>query len=175
VGVARGGYGQEAEAYMVERINALPEWTAINLNEKKKKNNPGPDLLATRADGRTVTVSVKSRDGGKDYEISTSFKKYPSDVYAFVNMTGGMPASVYLAGANTIVKLALERNGQYRTDRGLPPGFGSWSPKVSESLLETMGAREAWHLLDKGKPQSWPAARRSLLDQARRDAPKRRG
>jgi len=53
---------------MVERIDALPAWTAINLNEKRK-NNPGPDLLATRADGRQVTVSVKSRDGGKDYEI----------------------------------------------------------------------------------------------------------
>jgi hypothetical protein len=35
------------------------------------------------------------------------------------------------------VKLALERNSQYRADRGLPEGFGSWSPKVSESLPET--------------------------------------
>ena len=73
--MARGGYGLEAEAHMVERIDALPAWTAINLNEKRK-NNPGPDLLATRADGRQVTVSVKSRDGGKDYEIGKSFAKH---------------------------------------------------------------------------------------------------
>ena len=52
--MARGGYGLEAEAHMVERIDALPAWTAINLNAKRK-NNPGPDLLATRADGRQVT------------------------------------------------------------------------------------------------------------------------
>ena len=57
---------------------------AINLNEKRK-NNPGPDLLATRADGRQVTVSVKSRDGGTDYEIGKSFAKHPSDIYAFVD------------------------------------------------------------------------------------------
>ena len=39
--MARGGYGLEAEAHMVERIDALPAWTAINLNERRK-NNPGP-------------------------------------------------------------------------------------------------------------------------------------
>ena len=172
--MARGGYGLEAEAHMVERIDALPAWTAINLNEKRK-NNAGPDLLATRADGRQVTVSVKSRDGGKDYEIGKSSAKHPSDIYAFVDMTDGVPGLIYLAGAKTIVKLALARNSQYRADRGLPEGFGNWAPKVSESRLEMMGAREAWHLLDRPKPQSWPAARRALLDQARRDAPKPRG
>ena len=62
--MARGGYGLEAEAHMVERIDALPAWTAINLNEKRK-NNPGPDLPATRADGRQVTVSVKAAMAGR--------------------------------------------------------------------------------------------------------------
>ena len=142
---------------------------------KRERTTRAPTLLATRADGRQVTVSVKSRDGGKDYEIGKSFAKHPSDIYAFVDMTDGVPGLIYLAGAKTIVKLALARNSQYRADRGLPEGFGSWAPKVSESRLEMMGAREAWHLLDRPKPQSWPAARRALLDQARRDAPKPRG
>jgi hypothetical protein len=44
-------------------------------------------------------VSVKSRDGGKDYEIGKSFAKHPSDIYAFVDMTDGVPGLIYLAGA----------------------------------------------------------------------------
>jgi len=34
--VARGGYGLEAEAHMVERIDALPAWTAINMMSRTR-------------------------------------------------------------------------------------------------------------------------------------------
>ena len=133
-------------------------------------------MLATNAAGRELLVSVKSRSRGRDYAIGSSFNKYPADIYAFVDMTDGAPATVCLAGAKTVVELAMARHSQYQSDRGRPAEvLGSWSPKLSGGLLEAMGAREAWDLLDNPAPTTWPAVTAELLSYARGNAAKRRG
>src|SRR6476659_3045314 len=96
--MARGGWGPEAEDYIVERIGLLPGWKAVNVN-RARHNTPGHDVLAANADGRELLVSVKSRSRGRDYAIGSSFTKYPVDIYTFVDMTDGVPGAVYLAGS----------------------------------------------------------------------------
>jgi hypothetical protein len=99
--------GLSAEQYVVQRINDLTGWSAINANDLRT-NQPGFDVLARRRDGREVRVSVKGkapRGSRHDYEIGTSFRRHPADVYAFVNTSAPQPWSV-----------VFEPNGGWRVD-----------------------------------------------------------
>jgi hypothetical protein len=159
-------------------VNQLIGWSAVNANSARA-NQPGFDVVARHRDGRELRISVKSvSTGGKrhDYGIGRSFRAHPADVYAFVDVTGLRPWPVYLAGARTVEALALERHRQYQADRGRPAdALNSWSPKVSRDLLEAMGARETWTLLDLPDPGGGPPVTSQLRAQARRDAPAPRG
>ena len=174
--MARGGMGRAAETYVVDRIRSLPGWDAHNANDLQA-NQPGFDVVAVNAAGRKVRVSVKSvstRGTRHDYAIGRSFERYPADFYAFVDMTGGSPGTVYLAGARTVEELAIERHRKYQADRGREASLNSWSPKVSRSLLESMHAREAWGLLDDPASATQPLVTDQLRHRARADAPRPR-
>lgn len=172
--MARGGYGAAAEQYVIERVSQLAGWSAVNANSLRA-NQPGFDVLARHHSGRELRISVKSvSTGGKrhDYGIGRSFRTHPADVYAFVDLTGPQPWPVYLAGARTVEALALERHRQYQADRGRPvDSLNSWSPKVSRGLLEAMGAREDWTLLERPDPADLPPVTDQLCTLARGDAP----
>jgi hypothetical protein len=175
--VARRGHGEAAERYVVERMGRLPGWSAVDANALRI-NQPGFDVLASHDDGRQLRISVKSASTGgsrHDYGIGRSFKAYPADVCAFVDLTGAEPWPVYLAGARTVERLALERHRHYQAARVRPTeALNTWSPKVSRGLLEAMGARECWSLLDGPGPAEHPAVTASMLAQARADAPRPR-
>lgn len=172
--MVRGGHGREAEQYVMERIGSLPGWSAVDANAARR-NQPGFDLLARHRDGRELRVSVKSVSTGgtrHDYGIGRSFRSYPADVYAFVDVAAPRPWSVYLTGARSAEALALERHRQYQADRGRAlDELNSWSPKVSRHLLEAMGAHEHWGLLELPDPGDTPALTNDLRSRARRDAP----
>ena len=175
--MARGGMGNAAERYVVERIQSLPGWIARNANDTRT-NQPGFDVLAMDASGRRVLVSVKSVSTGgvrHDYAIGQSFARHPADVYAFVDVTSPMPWPVYLAGARTVEELAVERHRKYQADRGRTASLNSWAPKVSRALLEAMGAREAWELLNHPAASTSPPVTDALRRHARVDAPRPRG
>jgi len=175
--MARGGMGDAAERFVVERIRSLPGWRAGNANDART-NQPGFDVLAVDAAGRELRISVKSvsTGGGRhDYAIGRSFARYPADVYAFVDLTSGIPWPVYVAGARTVEELATERHRSYQTDRGRTDSLNSWAPKVSRALLEAMGALEAWELLNHPAASIRPAVTDALRRHARADAPRPRG
>jgi hypothetical protein len=120
--MARGGCGPAAELYVVERVNQLDGWSAVNANSIRA-NQPGFDVLARRRDGQELRISVKSvSTGGKrhDHGIGRSFRVHSADAYAFVDVTGARPWPVYLAGARTVEALAVERHQRYQADRGRP-------------------------------------------------------
>jgi hypothetical protein len=98
------------------------------------------------------------------------------DVYALVDMTQPYPWPVYLAGAKPVQALIMARHEKYQEvpDRPGAPGEGEnkYRPKVSIGLLETIGAKERWSLLDEPVPAEWPPLTDDLLDQARADAPR---
>jgi hypothetical protein len=176
--VARGGHGSEAEQYVIDRVNRLHGWSASNANAVRP-NQPGFDVVACHEDGRELRISVKSvSTGGRrhDYGIGRSFSAHPADVYAFVDLTAPAPWPVYLAGARTIERLAQERHRHYQAARGRPTDtLNSWSPKVSRGLLEVIGARENWSLLQQPAAAGLPQVTQAMLAQARGDAPTPRG
>jgi hypothetical protein len=70
-GLAPGGYEVAAEQYVVERVNQLIGWSAVNAN-LVRANQPGFDVVARHRGGRELRISVKSvSTGGKrhDYGI----------------------------------------------------------------------------------------------------------
>ena len=139
--MARGGMGDAAEHWIVQRIRALPGWDAHNANDSRL-NQPGFDVLAINAAGRQLRVSVKSVSTGgsrHDYGIGRSFARHPADIYAFVDLTSPTPWPVYLAGGRTVEELALVCHRRYQADRGRPEELNSWAPKVRRGLLEAMG------------------------------------
>ena len=168
--------GLSAEQYVVQRINKLAGWSAINANDLRT-NQPGFDVLARRDDGRELRVSVKGkapRGSQHDYEVGKSFRRHPADVYAFVNTAALRPRPVHLAGARSVVELALVRHQRYQRDRGRDTtALGSWTPKVSHALLEAMDARERWSILDEDDPANVPPVTQALRSQAERDTPRR--
>jgi hypothetical protein len=174
--MARGGMGDAAERWIVERIRALPDWDAHNANHSRL-NQPGFDVLATNSAGHQLRVSVKSVSTGgtrHDYGIGRSFARHPADIYAFVDLTRPTPWPVYLAGGRTVEELALVRHRRYQADRGRTEGLNTWAPKVSLGLLEAMGAREAWDLLSHPTPTTHPPVTDALRRHAERDAPRPR-
>ena len=174
--MARGGLGPVAETHVVDRIKLLAGWDAHNANDLRR-NQPGFDVLAVSAAGREVRVSVKSVSTGgtrQDYAIGRSFERHPADLYAFVDMTGGSPGTVYLAGARTVEELAIERHRKYQADRGREALLNSWSPKVSRALLEAMHAREDWGLLDDPVSANDRPVTDVLRRRAQADAPRPR-
>jgi hypothetical protein len=169
--------GLSAEQYVVQRVNELHGWSAVNANDLRT-NQPGFDVVARRADGREVHISVKgkaARGSRHDYEVGRSFHRHPADVYAFVDTAAPEPWLVYLAGAQSVVELALVRHRRYQHDRDRDPNaLGSWSPKVSRTLLEAMGAQERWSILEEVDPATIPPVTSALWVQAERDVPTRR-
>jgi hypothetical protein len=176
--MTRGGHGPEAEQYVIERVSRLAGWSAMDANAARA-NQPGFDVLARHESGRELRISVKSvSTGGRrhDYGIGRSFGAYPADVYAFVDLTVLKPWPVYLAGARTVERLALERHRHYQAERGRPVDtLNTWSPKISRGLLEAMGVREDWSLLERADPAEFPAVTASMLARARADTPRPRG
>jgi hypothetical protein len=175
--VVRGGHGQAAERYVIERVGRLPGWSAVDANAVRG-NQPGFDVLARHEDRRKLRISVKSMSTGGsryDFGIGRSFKAYPADVYAFVDLTGAEPWPVYLAGARTVERLAWERHRHYQAARGRPTEvLNSWSPKISRELLEAIGAQERWSLLEEPAPAEHPVVTPRMLMRARTDAPRPR-
>ncbi len=175
--MTRGGHGPEVEQYVIERVSRLAGWSAMDANATRA-NHPGFDVLARHENGRELRISVKSvSTGGRcDFGIGRSFTRYPADVYAFVDLTVPEPWPVYLAGARTVERLASERHRQYQAERGrLVDALNTWSPKISRGLLEAMGARECWSLLERSVPAEFPVVTASMLARARDDAPRPRG
>jgi hypothetical protein len=176
--MTRGGHGSEAEKYVIERLRGLAGWLAMDANAARP-NQPGFDVLGRHENGRELRISVKSVSTGGvrcDFGIGRSFMRHPADVYAFVDMTALEPWPVYLAGARTVERLALERHHQYQAKRGRPvDGLNTWSPKISRGLLEAMGAREDWLLLEHSNPSDFPTVTSSMLARARNDTPRPRG
>ncbi len=176
--MTRGGRGPEAEQYVIERVRRLASWSATDANATRT-NHPGFDVLARHKNGREVWISVKSVSTGGvrcDFGIGRSFTRYPADVYAFVDLTVPEPWPVYLVGARTVERLALERHRQYQAERGRPvDALNTWSPKISRGLLEAMGAREDRSLLERSVPAEFPAVTASMLARARADTPRPRG
>ena len=171
--MTRGGHGPEVEQYVIERVSRLAGWSAMDANATRA-NHPGFDVLARHENGRELRISVKSvSTGGRcDFGIGRSFTRYPADVYAFVDLTVPEPWPVYLAGAKPVQALIMARHEKFQTDRGRRVGENKYRPKVSIRLLETIGAKERWSLLDKPVPAEWPPLTDDLLDQARADAPR---
>jgi hypothetical protein len=176
--MVRGGHGPKAERYVIERVGELAGWSAMDANASRA-NQPGFDLLARHHDGRELRISVKSvatRGVRCDFGIGRSFTRHPADVYAFVDLTVPPPWPVYLAGARTVERLALERHRHYQAERGRPvDALNTWSPKISRGLLEAMGARERWSLLEQPVPSESPAVTASMLARARADTPRPQG
>jgi hypothetical protein len=151
--MARGGYGTAAEQYVIERVNQLAGWSAVNANSLRA-NQPGFDVLTRHHSGRELRISVKSVSaGGKrhDYGIGRSFRTHPADVYAFVDLTGPQPWPVYLAGARTVEALALERHPAVPGRPGASGGFAE--QLVSQGQPGPVGGD--------GRPRELDAARAS--------------
>ncbi len=172
--MARGGDGHKAEQYVIERVASLSGWTATDANAVRA-NQPGFDVLARHQDGRELRISVKSvtRGGARcDFGIGRSFATYPADIYAFVDLTVPTPWPVYLAGARTVERLAAERHRHHQAERGRPVDvLNTWSPKISRGLLEAMGARECWSLLEQPVPAESPPVTAGMLARACADTP----
>jgi hypothetical protein len=169
--MTRGGRGWEAELYVIQRINELPGWSAVDANDLRN-NQPGYDALAAHERGRQLRVSTKSIETKKKGYFEVGGVKPLVDVYALVDMTQPYPWPVYLAGAKPVQALIMARHEKFQTDRGRPVGENKYRPKVSIRLLETIGAKERWSLLDEPVPAEWPPLTDDLLDQARADAPR---
>jgi hypothetical protein len=120
--------------------------------------------------GRQLRVSTKSIETNKGY-FEVGGVKPLVDVYALVDVTQPSPWPVYLAGAKPVQALIMARHEKFQTDRGRPVRR-RYRPKVSIRLLETIGAKERWSLLDEPVPAEWPPLTDDLLDQARADAPR---
>src|SRR6266508_3661360 len=164
----------------VSQLEGQAGFPAPNANEVGHVQ-PGWDILAThQTTGRTVTVSVKSistvTSSRRDFAIGRAFKKHPAQVFAFVDATTTKPWPVWLAGYTPVVELAMERHWEYQRTHGKPQDeLNTWSPKISQRLLNRLGARENWALLDDPVPEGKPPVAEELRQQARDDAPAPRG
>ncbi len=171
---------KQAEELVIARINALPGWRAANANEVGRVQ-PGWDVFAThQPTGRTVTVSVKSistvTSARKDFAIGRAFDKHRAQVFAFVDATTTKPWPVWLAGYTPVVELAMERHREYQRTHGKPQDqLNTWSPKISQRLLNRLGGPENWTLLDEPEPERKPPVPEELRQLARDDAPAPRG
>jgi len=99
--MTRGGRGREAELYVIQRINELPGWSAVDANDLRS-NQPGYDALATHERGRQLRVSTKSIETKKKGYFEVGGVKPLVDVYALVDMTQPYPWPIYLAGAKPV-------------------------------------------------------------------------
>jgi hypothetical protein len=162
---------QEAELYVIQRINELPGWSADDANDQRR-NQPGHDAIATHEkSGRRLRVSTKSTTTNRYFAVGGVRSEV--DVYAFVDMTQPEPWPVYLAGAKPVQKLIMARHVQWSTDRCKPVDENKYRPKLSLKLLEMIGCKERWlPLLNGPAPAKWPRVTAALRDQARADAPR---
>jgi hypothetical protein len=165
---------KEAELYVIQRINELPGWSAVDANDQRP-NQPGHDAIATHKSGQQLRVQTKSNTKNRYFVISGAKSTHSLiDVYALVDMRQPYPWPVYLAGAKPIQQLMEARHKKHQIDRGKPVEENSFNPKVSIRRLELIGSRERWSLLDEPAPAEWPPVTDDLLDQARADAPRPR-
>lgn len=166
-----GGWAQ-AEAYVLSRLQEHG-WKV----EAAAERDQTWDLCIHRPDGDSVAVEVKSISNPSSARGHFTVGRRTADparatgVVAFVDMTGEQPWPVYLAGARTVAALASARHTAYQQARGKDPQEHGWPPKISRRLLEQMGTREWWALLNAQDPSRLPDPA-PYLEQARRDAPR---
>jgi hypothetical protein len=111
-------------------------WSAVDGNAQRR---------------RSFGWDVKSKLKNISFEIGRSFRKYPADTYAFVDVSVPSPWPIWLVGARTVERLALARHYEYQLSWDPPrdpDSLGSWSPKISRHLLRRLVSQpENWHLL----------------------------
>lgn len=167
-----GGWVQ-AQAYVTGRLQELG-W----MVEAIMDDHPW-DLRISRPDGSYVPIEIKSISNPSSARGHFTVGRriahlaQAGGVVAFVDMTREEPWPVYLVGARTVAKLASARDESWRKARGKDSQEPGWPPKISRRLLEQMGSREWWALLDAEDPSRLPDAD-IYLEQARRDAPRPR-
>jgi hypothetical protein len=109
---------------------------------------------------RPLRISVKSKATQASFEIGRSFRRYPADVYAFVDVAVPRPWPIWLVGARTVEALALIRHKQYQLSWDPPRDpdeLGSWSPKLSRHLIhELVEEPDNWDLLTTSAPAALP-------------------
>jgi hypothetical protein len=166
----------DAEAYVLARLREILGATV----EAPAGNDRGWDACAVRPDGRRVLVQVKAMASRRSARGDFTVGRLATDparaagVVAFVDLTVERPWPVYLAGARTVAELAQARHARYQQARGEDPTRpGSWPAKISRRLLEQMGTREWWALLEADDPTRLPDPG-PFVEQAERDAPQPR-
>jgi hypothetical protein len=171
-----GGWA-DAEAYVLARIR---EVLGTTVEAPAGGDDRGWDACAVRPDGHRVLVQVKAmasrRSARGDFTVGrlATDPGRASGVVAFVDLTAGRPWPVYLAGAQTVAELAQARDARYQEARGQDPAQpGRWPAKISRRLLEQMGTREWWALLEADDPSRLPDPT-PFVEEAERDAPQPR-
>jgi hypothetical protein len=171
-----GGWA-DAEAYVLKRIQ---EVLGATLEAPAGDSDRGWDACAVRPDGHRVLVQVKAIASRRSMRGDFAVGRLATDpgpatgVVAFVDLTAERPWPVYLAGAQTVTELARARQLRYQQARGkegVQPG--SWPAKISRRLLELMGTREWWALLEADDPSRLPDPD-PFVEQAEQDAPQPR-
>lgn len=168
-----GGWAH-AQAYVASRLHQLG-WKVMSVMDPDRPW----DLEISGPDGSHVPIEIKSISNPGSARGHFTVGRRISDlaraggVVAFVDMTYEEPWPVYLVGAGTVAKLASARDESWREARGKDPQERGWPPKISRRLLEQMGTRERWTLLDVQDPSRVPDPD-PFLEQARRDAPRPR-
>jgi hypothetical protein len=166
-----GGWAQ-AQDYVARRLHQLG-WEVMASVDY----DHAWDLGISRTNDSYVPIEVKAISNPSSARGHFTVSRRIADlaqaggVVAFVDMTREEPWPVYLAGARTVAILASARDASWREARGKDPQERGWPPKISRRLLEQMGTREWWALLDAEDPSRLPDSD-PYLEQARRDAPR---
>jgi hypothetical protein len=163
-----GMLDEAAEAFVARVIGAQPGWSV----QRMPVGHRGYDLVAiSDRDGVRRRVSVKSRRSG-DFQVGIDFTTYPADVVVLVDTAGGSHDesrwTAYVVGAATAATLATDRRCVWLLTH--PSSSGSRKAKLSSSLLEAMGTRDAWSMLDGADPARTPPAE-PWRERARSEAP----
>jgi hypothetical protein len=131
--MTRGGYAPEAEQYLIEGWRAGRSRTPTPRAPTTRGSICSPVTRAAVPCGSTGGVRC-------DFGIGRSLTRYPAHLDGFVDLTVPEPWPVYLAGACTIERLALERHRQYQAERGHPvEPLNSWSPTIQPRIAPSHG------------------------------------
>jgi hypothetical protein len=142
-------FQRAAELEVLDRSANHLGWSALDGNAPGRRSF-GWDVKLLGPD-RPLLISVKSKEKYASFEIGKSFRKYPADVYAFVDVSVPRPWPIWLVGARTVERLAMVRHREYQLSWDPPrdpDSLGSWSPKISRRLLrQLVRGPENWDFL----------------------------